>query len=100
MPLSFKYEKKGDRFSFNEMIEKMQRIPWPKFIKTTGISFPSLPLWLRMPIKSFNFILFHYIYLIAMSIICSIIVYPSRNMPYVDALFFAAGSATQSGLNT
>lgn len=35
-----------------------------------------------------------------MAIIGSIILYPSGGMPYVDALFHAAGSATQSGLNT
>jgi hypothetical protein len=35
-----------------------------------------------------------------MTIIGSIIIYGSDNMDYIDALFFASGSATQSGLNT
>ncbi|KAF4555048.1 putative low-affinity potassium transport protein 1 [Elsinoe fawcettii] len=48
----------------------------------------------------FNFITVHYLYLISMIILGSIIIYPARLMPYIDALFFAAGSATQSGLNT
>ncbi|PNS16442.1 Potassium transport protein 1 [Sphaceloma murrayae] len=48
----------------------------------------------------FNFLTVHYLYLISMTIIGSIIIYPSKLMPYIDALFFAAGSATQSGLNT
>lgn len=30
----------------------------------------------------------------------SILLYPAGNMPYIDALFFASGSSTQSGLNT
>ncbi|ODV88696.1 hypothetical protein CANCADRAFT_14385, partial [Tortispora caseinolytica NRRL Y-17796] len=53
-------------------------------------------------IKAFflSFIALHYIYIITWSIIGSIIIYPARNMNYVDALFFGVGSATQSGLNT
>lgn len=39
-------------------------------------------------------------YIISMTLIGSIIIYPARNMPYIDALFFASGGATQSGLNT
>ena len=39
-------------------------------------------------------------YLLVMTIIGSIILYPTRNMPYIDALFFSSGAATQSGLNT
>jgi hypothetical protein len=35
-----------------------------------------------------------------MSIIGSILLYPAGGMAYVDALFFASGAATQSGLNT
>ncbi|KAJ5754331.1 hypothetical protein N7533_003874 [Penicillium manginii] len=47
-----------------------------------------------------NFILLHYTYIIAWAIIGSIILYPQGNIAYIDALFQAAGSATQSGLNT
>ncbi|KAF8537025.1 cation transport protein-domain-containing protein [Trichophaea hybrida] len=48
----------------------------------------------------FNFITLHYFYILGMSIILSIIVYLALNIPYIDALFFATGSCTQSGLNT
>lgn len=47
-----------------------------------------------------NFILLHYIYIISWVIIGSILVYPAGNIAYIDALFQASGSATQSGLNT
>ncbi|UPX19791.1 low affinity potassium transporter [Ascochyta rabiei] len=47
-----------------------------------------------------NFITLHYTYLIVMTLIGSVIIYGSRNMAYIDALFFASGAATQSGLNT
>ncbi|KAL4882194.1 cation transport protein-domain-containing protein [Aspergillus karnatakaensis] len=47
-----------------------------------------------------NFILIHYVYIISMSLISSIIIYPGNELKYIDALFFAAGAATQSGLNT
>jgi hypothetical protein len=48
----------------------------------------------------YNFITFHYAYLISWSIIGSIVVFAGGNMPYIDALFFSSGAATQSGLNT
>ena len=35
-----------------------------------------------------------------MTIISSIIMFASGDIPYIDALFFASGAATQSGLNT
>lgn len=38
--------------------------------------------------------------MIFMTIIGSILLFPAGNLRYIDALFFAAGSATQSGLNT
>ncbi|KAF1951633.1 hypothetical protein CC80DRAFT_424490 [Byssothecium circinans] len=49
---------------------------------------------------SFNFITLHYTYLISMTMLGSVILYGGNNMAYVDALFFASGSSTQSGLNT
>jgi hypothetical protein len=48
---------------------------------------------------SFNFIIIHYIYLISMAMIGSIILVPA-GLPYIDSLFHAAGASTQSGLNT
>lgn len=50
--------------------------------------------------RRFNFITIHYLYLIGMSLLLSVIIYGIGNMAYIDALFFASGSATQSGLNT
>ncbi|KAI9933080.1 hypothetical protein ASPWEDRAFT_52937 [Aspergillus wentii DTO 134E9] len=49
---------------------------------------------------SMNFILIHYTYIICVSMITSIIIYPGSKLAYIDALFFSAGAATQSGLNT
>lgn len=40
------------------------------------------------------------LYIISMTIIGSILLYPVGNLNYIDALFFASGCATQSGLNT
>ena len=40
------------------------------------------------------------IYMISLAIFGSIVLYPGGNMAYIDALFLASGSATQSGLNT
>ena len=56
----------------------------------------------RTPLLSsihLNFITLHYTYIIAVTLLCSIIVYPGGQLSYTDALFFSAGSATQSGLN-
>ncbi|KAF2816340.1 high affinity potassium transport protein [Mytilinidion resinicola] len=47
----------------------------------------------------FNFITIHYIYLISLSLIGSVMLYPAGGMAYIDALLFASGSCTQSGLN-
>jgi hypothetical protein len=35
-----------------------------------------------------------------MTLAGSVMLYGNGNMAYIDALFFASGSATQSGLNT
>ena len=39
-------------------------------------------------------------YILGLTIVGSILLYPAGNMAYIDALFFASGVATQSGLNT
>ena len=63
-------------------------------------------LWARVPkdlrFKYFrlNFIVVHYSYLIGWSILGSIVLFGGGLIPYIDAIFFAAGCATQSGLNT
>lgn len=47
-----------------------------------------------------NFIVAHYVYIISLSIIGSILLYPQKNIPYVDALFIASCASTQAGLTT
>lgn len=39
-------------------------------------------------------------YIIAFTLIGSVILYGNGRLDYIDALFFASGCATQSGLNT
>ncbi|KAK3985513.1 Low-affinity potassium transport protein [Cladorrhinum sp. PSN332] len=53
----------------------------------------------------FSFLTVHYIWILFLSLLGSVIVYGAglgRNgeMPYIDALFFTAGASTQAGLNT
>ena len=50
--------------------------------------------------RKFNFITIHYMYLIGWTILGSVILYGIGDLAYIDSLFFASGSATQSGLNT
>ncbi|KAI9702152.1 MAG: low affinity potassium transporter [Bogoriella megaspora] len=57
------------------------------------------PNWLKLETPGFSFILIHYMYMIGMTILGSILVYPVKNVRYIDSLFFASGAATQSGLN-
>ncbi|KAF1848050.1 high affinity potassium transport protein [Cucurbitaria berberidis CBS 394.84] len=47
-----------------------------------------------------NFITLHYCYILTWTLVCSVILYGNRRLSYIDALFFASGAATQSGLNT
>lgn len=47
-----------------------------------------------------NFITIHYCYIITLTLIGSVILYGNGRVNYIDALFFASGAATQSGLNT
>jgi Cation transport protein len=48
----------------------------------------------------FNFITIHYLYISGMTLLGSVLIFAIGGMPYIDALFFASGAATQSGLNT
>ncbi|KIX99526.1 uncharacterized protein Z520_05102 [Fonsecaea multimorphosa CBS 102226] len=50
--------------------------------------------------RRFNFITIHYCYMIGMTILGSVIIYGIGGIAYIDALFFASGACTQSGLNT
>ncbi|KAI9756706.1 MAG: low affinity potassium transporter [Lichina confinis] len=47
-----------------------------------------------------NFLTLHYIYIISCIVIGSVVIFVAGGIPYVDALFFASGATTQSGLNT
>lgn len=47
-----------------------------------------------------NFRAVHYFYIIFMVFLLSILVYPVKNISYIDVLFLTAGGATQAGLNT
>lgn len=59
-----------------------------------------VPTSIRPRRPQLNFITVHYLYILAMTIFGSILLFPAGGMAYIDALFFAAGMATQSGLNT
>ena len=69
-------------------------------------SWPEVWTWAKTQLpdlfvkRRFNFITIHYLYMIGMSILISVILYGQGGMAYIDALFFAAGACTQSGLNT
>lgn len=55
------------------------------------------------PIRKYilpNFLAVHYFYIIFISILASILMYPCRNAKYIDILFLATGASTQGGLNT
>lgn len=47
-----------------------------------------------------NFRTAHYVYIIFMCFLGSVIVYPMSNFAYIDILFLMSGSCTQAGLNT
>lgn len=47
-----------------------------------------------------NFIVVHYTYIITVTLITSVLLYPIHNQSYIDILFTSAGAATQGGLNT
>lgn len=47
-----------------------------------------------------NFRAAHYTYIIFMTFLGSVIVYPIANFAYIDILFLMSGAATQAGLNT
>ncbi|KAK6456404.1 low affinity potassium transporter [Scheffersomyces xylosifermentans] len=47
-----------------------------------------------------NFRSAHYCYIITWTFLGSVLFFPVRNVPYIDALFFTGGASTQAGLNT
>ncbi|KIW29242.1 uncharacterized protein PV07_05067 [Cladophialophora immunda] len=50
--------------------------------------------------RRLNFITIHYLYMMGMTILGSVIIFGIGDIPYIDSLFFASGACTQSGLNT
>ncbi|KAL8991172.1 MAG: hypothetical protein Q9177_000347 [Variospora cf. flavescens] len=50
--------------------------------------------------RRLNFITIHYLYILFLSLLGSLLIFAGGNIDYIDALFFASGCATQSGLNT
>lgn len=50
--------------------------------------------------RKLNFITIHYFYITGMAIFWSCMFFAIGGVKYIDALFFASGAATQSGLNT
>ncbi|MCJ1248684.1 low affinity potassium transporter [Trapelia coarctata] len=50
--------------------------------------------------RRLSFITIHYLYMLSLTILGSILLYPAGGLHYIDALFFGSGAATQSGLNT
>lgn len=45
-----------------------------------------------------NFIIAHYVYILLWIVLGSIVIYPEKNMEYIDVLLFTAGASTQGGL--
>ena len=58
-----------------------------------------IPTRFRFKVRA-NFIAVHYLYMVTMALATSVVVYGAGLIPYIDALFFASGAVTQSGLNT
>ncbi|CCH59598.1 hypothetical protein TBLA_0B07820 [Henningerozyma blattae CBS 6284] len=55
------------------------------------------------PIKKYifpNFIAVHYFYILMLTILTSIMIYPVGGHKYIDILFLSTGATTQGGLNT
>lgn len=75
------------------------RMEWGVRIrKTIDRAFQTVYPYLRIVIP--NFRVAHYFYIVSWIIVGSIMIYPVKNVAYIDALYFATGAATQSGLNT
>ncbi|WBW73053.1 plasma membrane potassium ion transmembrane transporter Trk1 [Schizosaccharomyces osmophilus] len=57
--------------------------------------------WIQWIVPNFGFLAIHYSYIIVLVIICSILLFTGgAKIAYIDALFLASSSVTQTGLNT
>lgn len=81
------------------MREKDTPLEWGiRIRKLVDKAFMAVYPYLRVIIP--NLRIAHYFYIITWIIIGSIFFYPVKNIAYIDALYFATGASTQSGLNT
>ncbi|SCW03223.1 LAFE_0G05710g1_1 [Lachancea fermentati] len=77
-----------------------------RYHKTVGHRLRDIIEWVSNLVHPFvkhffpNFIAVHYFYIISLTLLASILMYPVKNFAYIDILFTAAGAATQGGLNT
>lgn len=83
---------------FPGLVKKQLRQQAYKVRKTIYKVDETLSPWVHKLLP--NFIVIHYVYILSLIIIGSILIYPQKNIDYIDALFFSAGAATQGGLNT
>ncbi|PGG96561.1 hypothetical protein AJ79_09541 [Helicocarpus griseus UAMH5409] len=84
------------------IIERTKRAYWSSLEGLTTALQVLNTVKARIPVINsirLNFLTLHYAYIIGCAIACSVVIYPSGNMPYIDALLFGSGAATQSGLN-
>lgn len=70
------------------------------YIARTAIHRVSLALYPYVKVVIPNFRTAHYVYIIFMSFMVSVICYPITNFHYIDILFILSGACTQAGLNT
>lgn len=74
----------------------------PKAVRSWTQTLGLHHFWHPIRKYSFSFIGIHYMYIIGMAILLSVVLYADRSgnsLRYIDALFFAAGACTQAGLN-
>jgi hypothetical protein len=74
--------------------------PWISALAWCKTHMPKKGAKIKWWTPSLNFITLHYAYIIFQTLLGSVIMYGGSGMAYIDALFFASGAATQSGLNT
>lgn len=70
------------------------------YILRTYIHKVTLALYPYIKVVVPNFRRAHYVYIISMTFLMSIICFPITNFRYIDILFLLSGTCTQAGLNT
>ncbi|EPY53234.1 potassium ion transporter Trk1 [Schizosaccharomyces cryophilus OY26] len=65
------------------------------------MAFTKVQRWIQWIVPNFGFLAVHYFYIILLIIISSILLFTGGSkISYIDALFLASSSVTQTGLNT